>query len=287
MNKKIKVVVSGGTGTVGSQVVSELLKRNAQVSVLTRRPDAKLPPGVQAVRGDLGDVQTIRTAFKGFDGLFLLNLVGPGEANEGILGVDGARLGGIKRLVYLSVHKADEAPHLPHFGCKLGVEAAVKASGAQWTILRPNNFYQNDFWFKDVIKQGIYPQPLGDVGLSRVDVRDIAEAAAIALVDGRHSGQTYNLVGPDILTGARTAQIWSAALGKPVSYAGHSNMDEWERQAAQMLPPLTAFDFRLMYEFIQKSGLKATPADIDRQTQLLGHPPRKFEDFVKEAKVAF
>ena len=283
----MKILVTGGTGTVGSQVVSELLKRNAQVSVLTRRPDAKLPPGVQAVRGDLGDVQTIRTAFKGFDGLFLLNLVGPGEANEGILGVDGARLGGIKRLVYLSVHKADEAPHLPHFGCKLGVEAAVKASGAQWTILRPNNFYQNDFWFKDVIKQGIYPQPLGDVGLSRVDVRDIAEAAAIALVDGRDSGQTYNLVGPDILTGARTAQIWSAALGKPVSYAGHSNMDEWERQAAQMLPPLMAFDFRLMYEFIQKSGLKGTPADFDRQTELLGHPPRKFEDFVKEAKVAF
>ena len=151
----MKILVTGGTGTVGSQVVSELLKRNAQVSVLTRRPDAKLPPGVQAVRGDLGDVQTIRTAFKGFDGLFLLNLAGPGEANEGILGVDGARLGGIKRLVYLSVHKADEAPHLPHFGCKLGVEAAVKASGAQWTILRPNNFYQNDFWFKDVIKQGI------------------------------------------------------------------------------------------------------------------------------------
>src|SRR5262245_46889898 len=124
----MKILVTGGTGTVGSQVVSELLKRNAQVNVLTRRPDAKLPPGVQAVRGDLGDVQTIRTAFKGFDGLFLLNLVGPGEANEGILGVDGARLGGIKRLVYLSVHKADEAPHLPHFGCKLGVEAAVKAS---------------------------------------------------------------------------------------------------------------------------------------------------------------
>ena len=188
MNKKIKVVVTGGTGTVGSQVVSELLKRNAQVSVLTRRPDAKLPPGVQAICGDLGDVQTIRTAFKGFDGLFLLSMVGPGEANEGILGVDGARLGGVKRLVYLSVHKADEAPHLPHFGCKLGVEAAVKASGAQWTILRPNNFYQNDFWFKDVIKQGIYPQPLGDVGSSRVDVRDIAEAAAIALVDGCHSG---------------------------------------------------------------------------------------------------
>src|SRR4030095_9338948 len=204
----MKILVTGGTGTVGSQVVSELLKRNAQVSVLTRRPDAKLPPRVQAVRGALGDVQPIRTAFKGFDGLFLLNLVGPGEANEGILGVDGARLGGIKRLVYLSVHKADEAPHLPHFGCKIGVEEAVRA-----------------------------PRPLADLALSRVNVRAIAEPPPTPLVDGRHSGQTYNLVGPDILTGARTAQIWSAALGKPVSYAGHSNMDEWERQAAQMLQP--------------------------------------------------
>ena len=44
----MKILVTGGTGTVGSQVVSELLKRNAQVSVLTRRPDAKLPPGVEA-----------------------------------------------------------------------------------------------------------------------------------------------------------------------------------------------------------------------------------------------
>jgi uncharacterized protein YbjT (DUF2867 family) len=85
----MKILVTGGTGTVGSQVVSELLKRNAQVSVLTRRPDAKLPPGVQAVRGDLGDVETIRTAFKGFDGLFLLNLVGPGEAVASAPGAPG------------------------------------------------------------------------------------------------------------------------------------------------------------------------------------------------------
>ena len=58
-------------------------------------------------------------------------------------------------------------------------------------------------------------------------------------------------------------------------------------QLGENLIDLLAFDFRLMYEFIQKSGLKATPADFDRQTRLLGHPPRKFEDFVKEAKVAF
>ena len=62
----------------------------------------------------------------------------------------------------------DRAPHLPHFGAKLPIEAAIKASGIAYTIVRPNNFYQNDYWYKDAMLQyGVYPQPLGGVGLSR------------------------------------------------------------------------------------------------------------------------
>ena len=98
------------------------------------------------------------------------------------MAVNGCRLGGVKKVVFLSVHRVDEAPHLPHFGAKLPVEAAIRDSGIPWTILRPNNFFQNDLWFKDaMLAYGAYPQPFGGVGLSRVDVRDIAEAAALAL----------------------------------------------------------------------------------------------------------
>ena len=70
------------------------------------------------------------------------------------------RFASVKRLVYVSVQNADVAAWLPHFGGKLGVEEAVKKSGIPSTILRPNNFYQNDYWFKDVMLQhGVYPQP--------------------------------------------------------------------------------------------------------------------------------
>jgi uncharacterized protein YbjT (DUF2867 family) len=280
----MKVLVLGGTGTVGSQVVRELVARGADVRVLTRDPEKSkgLPRGAQPVRGDLLDPATIRSAFNGMDGLFLLNAVSATEAHEGLMAVNGARIGGVRKIAYLSVHRVDEAPQLPHFGGKLGIEAALKASGIACTSLRANNFYQNDYWYKDVILgYGIYPQPLGDVGCSRVDVRDIAEAAAISLTSDASGYQTFNVVGPRAHTGKSTAEVWSRALGKPVTYGGH-DMDAWEKQAVQMLPAWMAFDFRIMYEHFQGKGLLATPEDIERLTQVLGHPPRSYEVFVDE-----
>jgi uncharacterized protein YbjT (DUF2867 family) len=285
----MQVLVLGGTGTVGSQVVAELVARKAEVRVLTRNAEkaAALPSGARAVTGDLLDPSTVRSAFQGMDGVFLLNAVSTTESHEGLMAVNGARLSGVKRLVYMSVQGADDAPYLPHFGSKVGVETAVKASPFEWTILRPNNFYQNDSWFRDALLQsGVYPQPLGDAGVSRVDVRDIAEAAAIALTTGAHAGQTYNLVGPEALTGKKTAEIWSRALDRPIAYAGN-DLDAWEKQSLQYMPAWMVFDFRLMYRFFQENGFTATREDIERQTRLLGHPPRRFEDYARETAAAW
>ena len=280
----MKALVLGGTGTVGSQVARELLARQADVSVLTRSPDkaSKLPTGARAVVGDLLDPAAVRSAFRGMDALFLLTALSTSETHEGLMAVNGARLGGVKRIVFLSVHHVDRAPHLPHFGAKLPIETAIEASGIPFTILRPNNFYQNDYWYQDaLLKYGVYPQPIGGVGLSRVDVRDIAEAAAIAMTTGSLDGRTLNLVGPAAWTGTGTAELWSKALGKTIAYGGE-DMDAWEKQTQQFYPAWGAFDFRLMYEFFQREGLKATAAEIEALTKVLGHAPRRYEDFVRE-----
>lgn len=280
----MKVLVLGGTGMVGSQVVQELLARNVDVQVLTRNAEkaASLPEGAQAVIGDLLNPHAVRPLFDGVDGVFLLNPVSISEASEGLFAVNNARMAGVKRIVYMSVHNLDSAIHLPHFGSKLPIELAVKASGIPYTILRPNNFYQNDYWLKDVLLQyGVYAQPIGNVGLSRVDVRDIAEAAAIALTTDGHEGETYNLIGPDIHTGQTTADVWSQELGRPIAYGG-DDLDAWEQQSLQYMPGWMVFDLKLMYEFFQKEGLKATAEDIERQTKLLGHAPRGFEEFARE-----
>ena len=278
----MKVLVLGGTGTVGSQVARDLLARGMEVSVLTRDPKKPLPPGAKAVAGDLLDPATIRTAFLGMDGVFLLNAVSATECHEGLMAVNGARMAGVKKVVYLSVQGVDKAPHLPHFGAKLSVEAALKVSGLPFTILRPNNFFQNDTRYKDVmLAYGAYPQPFGDVGLSRVDVRDIAEAAAIALTTGAADGETVNLVGGDVLTATATAATWGGVLGRKIAYGGN-DLDAWEKQSLAFLPAWMVFDFRLMYAFFQEKGLKASPEDLARLTALLGHPPRCFEEFAAE-----
>lgn len=280
----MKILVIGGTGTVGSQVVRELLTRKAAVKVLTRSEvKAKtLPTGAEGVIGDLLDPNTVRSVFKGVDGVFMLVAVSTTETHEGLMAVNGMRMAGVKRIAYMSVHNLEQALHLPHFGSKLPIETVLKTSGIPCTILRPNNFFQNDYMFKEtMIKHGVYPQPIGDVGLSRVDVRDIAEAAAIALTAPGHEGHTYNIVGPDVLTAESTAEVWSRVLGKTISFGGN-DLDVWEKQSLQLLPAWMVFDLRLMYSFFQDKGLKATQSDIERLTKLLGHSPRNFEDFATE-----
>lgn len=285
----MRILVIGGTGTVGSRVVRELVDRGEEVRVLTR--DAArardLPRGAEGVVGDLAEPETVRSVFRGVDGVFLLNPVDPTETHQGLMAVNGIQLAEVERTVYVSVHHVDEAPHLPHFGSKVAVETALRASGTSWTILRPNNFFQNDHWFREpLLEHGVYPQPIGDVGLSRVDVEEIAEAAAVALTTGEHGGRTYDLVGPDVLTGEETAEIWSRVLDRPVRYAG-DDLDAWEAQALQMMPAWMVFDFRRMYQFFQESGLRGTEEAVERQTELLGHPPRRFEDFARELAQAW
>jgi uncharacterized protein YbjT (DUF2867 family) len=283
----MNVLVLGGTGSVGSQVVRELLKRGADVSVLTRDVKKALAAGVQPVAGDLLDPSTIRSAFAGRDAVFLLNAVSATECHEGLMAVNGARMAGVKKVVYLSVQDADKAPHLPHFGAKLPVEAALKASGIPFTILRPNNFFQNDVWFKDaMLGFGVYPQPFGDAGLSRVDVRDIAEVAALALTTDAAKNETVNLVGPDVLTATATAATWGGVLGRKIAYGG-DDLDAWEKASLAYMPAFMVFDFRLMYAFFQERGLRGTPEDVARVTALLGHAPRSFDEFAAETARAW
>ena len=278
-----KIVVIGGTGTVGSQTVQELLKRGAEVRVMTRSADriASLPRGVEGVVGSMLQAESLPSVFAGADKLFLITPLDRDETAQGIEAVDAAVAAGIRRIVYLSVHQADKALTIPHFVSKLPVEGVIRASGVEYAILRPNNFYQNDLSVLDAIRRGIYPQPSGSVGMNRVDVRDIAEAAAIALTQPGHSGKTYSLVGPRAWTGAQIAETLTRHLGKPVMYVG-DDLKAWSAQMRAFMPGWLVRDLEIMFQHFLHSGLLATQAEIDELTGMLGHAPRSYEAFVKE-----
>ncbi|MEE3623464.1 NmrA/HSCARG family protein [Nitrospirillum sp. BR 11752] len=281
------ILVIGATGRVGHHVVDQLVTRGAAVRVLTRDPSkAKFPAGVEVAQGDLLDIDSLRAAFTGVRTLFLLNAVTGDEFTQAIITLNIAREAGVERLVYLSVIHADRFVNVPHFAVKLGAERMIEQMGFSATILRPSYFIDNEWMIKDVVlNHGVYPMPIGGKGVAMVDARDIAEVAAIELIrrdqaPGRLPLETINLVGPDTLTGADVAAIWSDVLGRPVAYAG-DDPSGFEQTMAGFMPKWMAYEMRLMAERYVSDGMIPEAGDVERLTRILGRPLHTYRDVAK------
>ena len=280
----MRILVTGGTGKVGSEVIKELVKRNVSVRALVRKQEASttMPEGVEVFLGDLLDPVAIRKSLDGIDKLYLLNAVAPDELTQGLIAYDLAKKLKLKQIVYHSVFNVEEFKDVPHFAAKLAIENALHEFNLPFTIIRPNYFFQNDVSLKDALMNtGMYPMPLGTPGVSAVDTRDIAEAAAVALTSDGHLGKTYNLNGPEILSGKEVASIWSGLLGKEIGYPGE-DLDSFEEQMRKSAPSWSAFDIRMMFQGYLERGFVAEDGDIETLAKLLGHPPRRYQDFAKE-----
>lgn len=286
------ILVTGATGTIGSQVVQRLAGQGASIRALVRDSGKyKGPAGVEPVQGNLSDVASTREALKGIDTLFLLNAVAADELTQALLTLDLAREAGIKRFVYFSVLNSALFDDVPHFAGKNLAERVIDTQGFPATVLRPAYFMQNDAMFKDVLRSGVYPQPIGDIGLAMVDARDIADAAAAELLRRERADHplprtTIELVGPDTLTGAGVASIWSTVLGREVRYGG-SDLTAFEEQAAKMMPGWQARDLRVMLRAFHRFGM--VPSQDSRATleALIGHPLRNYRAFAEEVAASW
>lgn len=282
------ILVTGATGNIGRQVVEHLVKRGADVRALARDPaKAALPDGASVVQGDFLDVDSLRKAMTGVSTLFLLNAVVPDEFTQALIALNVARAAGIQRIVYLSVIHADVYVNVPHFAGKFSVERMIEQMDFNATILRPAYFMQNDLMVKDVITgYGAYTMPIGGKGLAMIDVRDIAEIAALELLRRENASEPLaidriNLVGPDLLTGNNIAAIWSDVLARPINYSG-DNTDGFEQNLKQFVPAWMAYDMRLMGERFLTDGMLPEAGDVERLTAMLGRPLHQYRDFALE-----
>ena len=286
------IFVTGATGRVGQHVEKQHGKRGAAVRVPTRDPSkANLPSGVDVVQGDMLDVDSLRKAFTNVSTLFLLNTVAGDEFTQAIITLNIAREYGVKRVVYLSVLHADRFVNVPHFAVKSGAERMLEKMGFSATILRPAYFIDNDLMIKDVIfNHGVYPMPIGSKGIAMVDVRDIAEVAAIELIrrdqaQGELASETINLVGPDTLTGMDVAAIWTEILGRQVIYGGDDPAG-FEQNLATFMPKWMAYEMRLMAERYVSDGMMPESGDVQRLTTILGRPLHAYRAFAAGVSAA-
>ena len=284
----MSILVIGSTGTIGSQVVGALAERGAEVHALCRNPEKqKFPDGVVPVQGDLLDMDAMRAALAKTRTLFLLNAVSADELTKSLLTLKLAGEAGIERIVYFSMIRTDVLLDTPHASAKYATELMIQKFGIAATILRPAYFYQNDAMVREpVVKGGVYPVPLGGVGVSMVDARDIAEVAALELLKrdkaaGPLPSETIEIAGPEVFTGASLAAIWSEAAGKPVSYGG-DDLEGFEARFKAMVPSWMAYDLRLMFGWFQREGMLAQPGTAERIEAMLGRPLRAYRDFARE-----
>jgi uncharacterized protein YbjT (DUF2867 family) len=286
------ILVTGSTGTIGSQVVQQLAKQGAKVRALVRDASKlKAPAGVEPVQADMNDVLSMRAALEGVDTLFLLCAAAPGEAAQALLTLDLAREAGVQRIVYFSVFNSALFGDVPHFASKHLAERVIDTEALPATVLRPAAFMQNDLMLQEALKAGVYAQPIGGAGLAMVDARDIADAAAAELLRRERAPHplpraTIELVGPDTLTGADVAAIWASVLDREVRYGG-DDLAAYETYAAGRLPDWQAHDFRVMLRAMQRFGM--VPGKDSRAIfeALLGHPLRSYRAFAKEAAASW
>jgi uncharacterized protein YbjT (DUF2867 family) len=209
------IVVTGGTGRVGRQVVAQLRERDQPVRVMSRNPGPS-SVGAEAGRADVADPATLEPHLRDADALFLLWPFTSAELTAD-LAPRVAKIAArhVARVVYLSAQPAGERPG--SFWAL--VERAIEDSGVAWTFLRPTGFASNTLLWADQIRSGdVVRWPFGAAARALIDERDIAAVAVRALTEDGHAGVRYVLSGPAVLTQAEQLAAIGHALGRDLTW---------------------------------------------------------------------
>jgi len=279
------ILVIGGTGTVGRQVVSRLAATGTQVRALVRNPGAgRLPPHVEVVRGDLALPETLDSCLYGIDTVFLVwtaSATAVASALERI--TKHAR-----RIVYLSAplktaHPLFQQPN-PLRAMFEQIERLIEASRLQWTFLRPGMFAANALsWWAPQIRAGdVVRWPHLAAPTAPIDERDIAEVAVRALCEDGHAGAEYVLTGPQSLTQFEQVSAIGRVIGR--SLRSEEISPEEARRELLTIGPLVAVNM-LLQAWAAAIG---QPAHVTSTvSEITGAPPHTFLDWATDNAAEF
>ncbi len=275
-------LVTAATGTVGREVVRQLLARGVQVRAGGRAPSKPAFLGcVDYIAFDFYQPQTTALAFKGIQRAFLLTPLDERMVDIGRGLVEQAKAWGVEHIVRLSVMGAGSFPSTELARVHRTVEEAIEASGLQYTFLRPNAFMQNYLTaFGESIRlEGLLAMPQGHGAVSVIDVRDVAAVAVAALTDARHQGQSYELTGPEALSNNDVVQILSELTHRPIRYVDTSEMEARKMLLSQ---GVSGWLVKVLLELyaISRQGMAAGVSSAVQE--VLGRSPINFRQFATD-----
>ena len=272
-------LVTGATGNVGREVVSQLLAKGQKVRVFTRDAAKVAHWGnrVEVATGDFTRPETFAQALSGVDGVFIMN----GALDGGVFRqlIAAAKVQGNLRIVFLSTIFAG-SPESPIGQLHKDKEDVIRASGLSGKFVRAGSFMTNAYqWIGTIKGEGVVYNALGDGKAAPIAADDIAAVAVHALTDPNPSPEVFEVTGSELLSVPEQVAILAKALGKPIK-----SVDVPAESAAQGmiragLPAPVAAAVAQSFAAIREGRMAMVK---DTVKQVTGRPPRTFQSWAQE-----
>lgn len=277
-----RILVTGATGIVGSELVSLLLRDGVEVKAATRNPDRArdiFEPGVEIVELDYRQPATFDAAVEWADRVFLQPPPFDPDAYDTLAPLlDWAVQAGAEHVVTLSAMGIEVRGDLPI----RRLEKHLASLGVDYTFLRPNLLMQNfrrDFLGDRIRRTGRFAMPVGDAAVSMVDGRDVAAVAAAALTGTDHMGRAYTLTGPEAVTHDDMARILSEVSAREIRFESCSDEEMLGWLIGAGWSPEVAGVVIALYQAVRGGVRAAVTDDVER---VLGRPARSFRGFAED-----
>ncbi|HTT83807.1 MAG TPA: NmrA family NAD(P)-binding protein [Rhizomicrobium sp.] len=283
-NARRRILIIGGTGTVGSNVLRELLPDRVRFDIVAAARSEKSAEAVRAaghfpVYLDLKKPETVRAAMARAHTVFMLKPYGIDYLIQSKIIIDAAAKNGVAHIVNLGSHGADDTVWSP-IGWNRLVEAYLKVSGVGHTTLRPN-YFMNNVAPRTDRQSGEIIHYFGNTPVSWIAAEDIARAAAVVLRDpAPHQGRAYPLA-VETRTMAEIAEILSSACGKPFAARYVPPDEAFAQLTARGWDADFARNFVAFMEAISKGQVPDVAETFSTVEELTGKPALRWRDFAE------
>jgi uncharacterized protein YbjT (DUF2867 family) len=281
------ILVTGGTGLIGSEVLRLLSSAGVPARALVRNPGrVRTLPGITWISGDLAAPETLSSAFAECTKLFLLTGNSEHASELQRHAIAAARQAGVTHVVKLSAFGAS-----PHSNSMIGrmhyqIEQELQKVGLPWTMLRPHHFMQNLLSQADnIIDNGVVYSSSGDGKIPFIDTRDIAAVVVVTLTEPGHTGKKYVITGGEALSYRQATGILGEAIGRPLRFIDEP-FDEARARLTRAGQPSWLIDSLLAIAAYQRAG-GPTETITSVVADLTGTPPRTFAAFARDYAAAF
>ena len=282
------ILLTGVTGKTGVATAKSLLGKGVPLRAIVRNAEkaaALKDAGVDLVVGDVTDKAVIDKALRGVERALMVMPNGETQLDSEKQFIDAAKAAGVKQLVKMSSMEAVADAKAPIPKVHYQAEQYLRASGLDWTLLKPNFFMQNLLGSAGTIKeQGKFFLPMADGKTAMADVRDIGAVAAVVLTGAGHAGQSYEITGPEILSFHDVAARFTKVLGRKIEYV-HVPMPAYRQTLSKFLT--NAWHLNAVCELFQEIADGHDLHLSDSVQKLTGKPPISLEQFIRDHQAVF